>query len=51
MQHQKFTNGQRNNKSPPPEQPLKDHSSMVENMLSIFTDKIQMKAEKTETMQ
>lgn len=44
MQHQRFTNGQ--DKSPPPEQPLKDHSRMVENMTSIFTDKIQMKAEK-----
>lgn len=46
MQHQRFTNRQRNDKPPPPGQSLKDHSSMVENMTSIFRDKIQMKAEK-----
>jgi len=48
MQHQRFTNGQRNDKPPSPGQPL---NSMVENMSSIFTDKIQMKAEKTINVQ
>lgn len=36
---------QSNAKTPPPGQPLKEHSSMVENETSIFTDKIQIKVE------
>lgn len=46
MQHQRFTIRQRNDKPPPQGQALKDYSSMVENMTSIFMGKIQMKAEK-----
>lgn len=50
MQHQRFTNRQRNDKPPPPGQPLKDHSSGGKCDIH-FHDKIQMKAEKIITVQ